>query len=146
MVKKPKAIVPPFSVLPWTNGDGVTVLTVAGDLDFYTASLLRTPLLQLASTPSTVIVLDLASLSFIDSTGVGLLIFGFKRARKKDNWFRLAALSPWTSDLLDHMGVLKLFDVFETVEQAIANPFDEIEAVAGRGGVAETGPAYPTDS
>ena len=121
-MKKPKAPVAPLSVMPWTSADGVTVLTVIGDLDFYTALLLRTPLLQLASTPSTVVVLDLAGLSFIDSTGVGLLIFGFKRARKKDNRLRLAALSPWTSDLLHHMGVLKIFDVFETVEQAIAHP------------------------
>jgi anti-sigma B factor antagonist len=128
VVKKPKAPVTPLSVLPWTSADGVTVLTVVGDLDFYTASLLRTPLLQLVSTPSTVIVLDLAGLSFIDSTGLGLLIFGFKRARKKDNRFRLAALSPWTSDLLHHMGVLKIFDVFETVEQAIAHPSGETQS------------------
>jgi anti-sigma B factor antagonist len=134
VVKKPKAVAPTFSVLPWTPRDGVIVLTVVGDLDFYTGSLLRTPLLQLASTPPAVIVLDLASLSFIDSTGVGLLIFGLKRARKKDHRFRLAALSPWTSDLLHHMGVLKIFDVFETVEQAIAHSSSQ------------TQPPRPTDS
>ena len=116
-----KPIVPPFTVLPWADGNGLTVLTVVGDLDFYTVRWLRWHLLELESTPSTLIVLDLARVSFIDSCGVGLLIFGSKRLTAAGNELRLAALSGWTSDVLKRLGVLKLFDVFDTVEDAIAS-------------------------
>lgn len=116
-----KAIARPFSVLPWTDGNGLTVLTVVGDLDFYTVRWLRWHLLELESTPSTLIVLDLARVSFIDSCGVGLLIFGSKRLTAAGNELKLAALSGWTNDVLKRLGVLKLFDVFDTVEHAIAN-------------------------
>jgi anti-anti-sigma factor len=120
-MNQPKPIVPPFSVLPWTNGNGITVLTVVGDLDFYTVRSLRWHLLQLESTPSTLIVLDLARMPFIDSCGVSLLIFGSKRLTAAGNELRLAALSGWTSDVLKRLGVLKLFDVFDTVEHAITS-------------------------
>ena len=116
-----KAIARPFTVLPWTDGNGLTVLTVVGELDFYTVRWLRWHLLQLESTSSALIVLDLARVSFIDSCGVGLLIFGSKRLTAAGNELKLAALSGWTSDVLKRLGVLKLFDVFDTVADAIAS-------------------------
>jgi anti-sigma B factor antagonist len=129
-MNEPRPIVPPFTVLPWTDGNGIAVLTVIGELDFYTVRGLRWHLLQLESTPSTLIVLDLARVSFIDSCGVGLLIFGSKRLTAAGNDLRLAAVPNWTSDLLKRLGVLKLFDVFDTVESAIASSSGRVETAA----------------
>lgn len=122
-----KPTVPPFAVLPWTDGNGVTVLTVVGDLDYYTVRRLRWHLLELESAPSAVIVLDLARMRFIDSCGVGLLIFGSKRLTAAGNEMKLAALSNWTSDVLKRLGVLKLFDVFATVQDAIISSSGQAE-------------------
>ena len=130
-MKQPKSVVPPFSVLPWTNENGVTVLTVVGDLDFYTVRGLRWHLHELESTPSTVIILDLARVSFIDSCGVGLLIFGSKRLAATGSEMKLAAMSSWTSDVLGRLGVLKLFEVFDTVENAITSSSSQLEMAPG---------------
>lgn len=127
-MKQPKPIVPPFAVLPRTNANGVTVLAVVGDLDFYTVRGLRWHLLQLESTPSTLIVLDLSAMSFIDSCGVSLLIFGSKRLTAAGSELKLAALSRWTSDVLNRLGVLKLFDVFDSVEQAVSSSTDQLKS------------------
>lgn len=125
-----RPVVPPLSVLPRSNRDGITVLAVIGELDFYTVRALRWHLLELESTPSTLIILDLAEMSFIDSCGVGLLIFGSKRLTAAGNELRLAALSSWTNDVLKRLGVLKLFHVFDTVEQAITGSSDQAEPAA----------------
>ncbi|WP_194891323.1 STAS domain-containing protein [Catenulispora pinisilvae] len=131
-MRNPTRTIPPFSVLPRADETGATSLTVVGDLDWCTAPLLRWHLRQLASAPPTLIVLDLARLSFIDSTGVGLLIVAYKQAGAADSPLRLAALSIRTRAVLEQMGVLRLFDVFDTVEQALISPSSQIGTVSGR--------------
>ena len=53
--------------------DGIEVATVEGEIDIYTAPRLRELLIDLASTGNYQLIVDLDKVSFLDSTGLGVL-------------------------------------------------------------------------
>jgi anti-anti-sigma factor len=55
------------------TGDRV-VVTAAGELDHFSAGALRAALDTIATQPFRTVILDLSSLTFLDSTGLGIVI------------------------------------------------------------------------
>jgi anti-sigma B factor antagonist len=90
--------------------DGATVVHVNGDLDCYSAPQLRTVLVELADGPRRVIV-DVAGSTFIDSTGLGVLVGGLKRLREQGGHMVLRSPTPMTARLFEVTGVSKLFEI-----------------------------------
>jgi anti-sigma B factor antagonist len=62
---------------------GISVLSLAGELDLSTIPRVEGPLFTQVETHSAV-VLDLTALSFIDSSGIGLLIKAFRAGEDGD--------------------------------------------------------------
>src|SRR5262245_15511162 len=54
--------------------DGATVVSLAGELDLYNAEDVRAALLECCAEEPSVLVIDLAQVTFIDSTALGVLI------------------------------------------------------------------------
>jgi anti-sigma B factor antagonist len=90
--------------------DDETVVRVEGDLDCYSAPQLRTVLLDLADGPRRVVV-DVSGSTFIDSTGLGVLVGGLKRLRDQGGHLVLRSPSPMTARLFEVTGVTKLFEI-----------------------------------
>lgn len=68
------------------------------------------------------IVLDCSRVQHIDSAGVEMLLHCLEEAMKRDGDLKLAAVSPASAIILELMRVDRLFEVFETSDQA-ANSF-----------------------
>lgn len=66
------------------------------------------------------VVLDLADLSRIDSTGVGELVSAYEAARKRGATLNLARLSPDVSAVLAASRMRGLFAVHLTLDGALA--------------------------
>jgi anti-sigma B factor antagonist len=98
-----------FAVAVHVSED-LTVVDVQGDLDCYTAPKLRTVLVELADGPRRV-VLDVGGSTFIDSTGLGVLVGALKRLRQQGGDMVLRSPSPGTARLFEITGVDKLFDI-----------------------------------
>jgi anti-sigma B factor antagonist len=64
------------------------------------------------------IVLDCSKVQRIDSAGVEMLIQCLEEAMKRDGDLKLAAVSPASAVILEMMRVDRLFEVFETSEEA----------------------------
>ncbi len=95
--------------------EGVT-LRVAGEVDGYSASQLRDRLRTLIDEPGTdLVVLDLAELDFIDSSGLGVLAGAHRRMRSKGGELRLRSPSSGTRKVLEIAGFLRLIPVEEDV-------------------------------
>ncbi len=92
--------------------EGVTVVTAAGEVDVSTAPELRA-MLQDASEGA--IVVDLSQVTFLDSTGLGVLVAASKRGD-----VRLVVTRPQITKVLEVTGLSEVFSVFSTVEEAIA--------------------------
>ena len=61
--------------------DGIEVIDVQGEIDMYTAPRLRELLIDLVSTGSCQLVLNLDEVGFLDSAGLGVLAGSLRRAR-----------------------------------------------------------------
>jgi anti-sigma B factor antagonist len=86
-------------------------VALRGEVDVLTVDQVRVALTEaLAARPHDIVV-DLSDLAFIDSTGLGALIFGFQRARDAGVRFRLARPSPTVRQILVLSGLLEVVEV-----------------------------------
>ncbi len=108
---------------------GCTVLTVAGEIDVHTATTLRDAMTKVLNRGRVRLVLDLSGVPFCDSSGLGVLVGGFKRTRARGGSFRLASVNEHMLRVLAITGLVKVFAVHADVEAAITA--DNAEADSG---------------
>jgi len=87
------------------------VLHPAAQLDAAEALHLRQQILDALEDGSPRLVLDMADVDFIDSTGLGVLVGGLKRARAAGGDLQLSAPSRTVVKVLRITGLNKIFDV-----------------------------------
>lgn len=99
--------------------DGTHLLVAGGDLDTETAPLLVGAFDRLLAAGGRQVVLDLAGVRFMDSSGLVALMNATTRMRKVAGDLRVASPSPSVSRLLGLTRMDKVFAVFATREAAI---------------------------
>lgn len=107
-----------FAVTLGESGRGRTVVTVRGELDLATADRLwleLEPLLQ----PRTVVVLDGSGITFLDSSGLRVLLQAGKRAAADGAAFRLVAPQPAVQRVLEIAGTGGHLDTRQSVSAAL---------------------------
>jgi anti-anti-sigma factor len=102
----------PFDVAV-TVTDGLVVASVRGELDMATAPVLRSVLMA-AGGPSTV---DLAGVTFIDASGLRVLVAAANRARGDGGELVLCGASRGVLRVLEITGLLGAF----TIDRALAH-------------------------
>ncbi len=80
---------------------------------------LKTELLRLAGEGKINILLNLDSVSYIDSSGLSALLFGRRQIVPLGGDLKLACLSDNVKALLKIAQLDRIFDVFESVEKAL---------------------------
>jgi anti-sigma B factor antagonist len=90
---------------------GLTTVLLRGEVDVLTVGQVRVALEEALTGRPREIVIDMRDLSFIDSTGLGALIFGFQRARDAGIRFRLAHPSTTVHQILALSGLLEVVEV-----------------------------------
>jgi anti-sigma B factor antagonist len=88
-----------------------TVLSLRGDLDIYTASRLREQLLDLVNDARPNLVIDLAELFFVDSTGLGTLVDGMKRVRQAGGSMTLRSPNASTRRAIEVSGLARILPI-----------------------------------
>lgn len=99
-----------FDMTVATEGDSA-VIDLSGDLDFHTARRLREKLLELHAAGVTKVVLDMASLDFIDSSGLSVLVAGLKRLRNSEGSLSLTAVPEQTRRVLEVSGLSRVLSI-----------------------------------
>ncbi|WP_298462274.1 STAS domain-containing protein [uncultured Cellulomonas sp.] len=100
--------------------DGRAVVHVAGQLDVAGAAPLRRELVRLADADVSDVLVDLTAVTFIDSTGVGVLVGGLKRFRGTGGRLELVVDDARVLRVLRIAGLLRTFTIHASVEQALA--------------------------
>ncbi|MFI5927031.1 STAS domain-containing protein [Micromonospora sp. NPDC051543] len=95
-----------------------TVVEVAGDLDMSTTPRLRDGLLEVVESGARVVVVDLAAVGFMDSSGLGALVIAYKAMRARDGWLGLAGVQPSVRKVLSITSVDRVIESFDTVQDA----------------------------
>ncbi len=95
------------------------VLQVTGEIDAYTAPMLREQVRELAAKGAVYLIADLTQVGFLDSTGLGALVGGLKRLREAGGSLTLVIIAPRTLRLFQITGLTKVFAVHPSVAEAI---------------------------
>jgi len=67
------------------------------------------------------ILLDLAGVNAIDSSGIGEMVACYTTVKKRDGQLKLLRMSPKINDILQVTQLITVFDVFETEDEALAS-------------------------
>jgi anti-sigma B factor antagonist len=100
--------------------EDVTVVHVGGEIDVYTAPVLREHLDEHITQGRHQLVVDLGAVSFMDSTGLGVLVGRLKLVRVKNGTLRLVCSSERILKVFSITGLDKVFQIFASVDDAVA--------------------------
>jgi anti-anti-sigma factor len=111
----------PFAISHQQVDEHTCLLSVEGDLDLASAPQLKWTLLELVDKGYDRYVIDLARLTHIDSTGLGVLV-GFSRRLDGSAHIALACLPAAQRRVLEITGLDATLDTFATLEEALTSP------------------------
>ncbi|WP_367038198.1 STAS domain-containing protein [Streptomyces sp. Je 1-332] len=101
-----------------TNAEGIRVLSLAGEIDHHSGPALHQALAESdAFRPR--VVLDLSLVTFMDSSGINILLAAHHTHTEAGGWLRLAAPSPAVKRTLDIIGADTVLDCHDTLSQAL---------------------------
>jgi anti-sigma B factor antagonist len=114
------------------------VLQVTGELDVYTAPMLREQMRELSAKGAVHLIADLSGVDFLDSTGLGALVGGLKRLREAGGSLALVISTPRILRIFQITGLTKVLAAQPTVADAItADPHWQHTAESEAGSVRE---------
>jgi anti-sigma B factor antagonist len=97
----------------------VQILELTGRLDTYTAPPIRQWLEDTTLNGSPQIVVNLESVSFLDSTGLATLVQGMKRCRQRSGDLRLCNLQQPVRLIFELTRLDKAFEIYPGEEEAV---------------------------
>ena len=92
-----------------------------GDLDLATAPQLRQDLVAASASGSSLVVLDLGGVPFLDSVGISVIVGGHKRLRHEGGRLHLASPNAVVRKVLGLTRLDAIIPTFETVDEAEAD-------------------------
>lgn len=123
-----------------------TVVEVSGEIDVYTAPRLRETLVNLVESGNYRLIVDMERVEFLDSTGLGVLVGGLKRVRAHDGGIDLVCTQGRILRIFRITGLSKVFNIFDSVEEALASHARPDIRLADVSDLADFGePADPSD-
>ena len=90
--------------------DAVSTVAVRGELDIATRSILDDALTQAIELGASIVLVDLAELSFIDATGLGALVSARNRLLAQSRDLTLRNPSPVITSMIAAIGLTDLLD------------------------------------
>lgn len=100
--------------------DGVAVIAVRGDLDVYTSPKMRQAIMEVLERGLSRLVVDLNQTISLDSTALGVLIGGKKRAIEKGGDVKIVCASERTRRIFALTSLERIFQIYSTVDEALA--------------------------
>jgi anti-sigma B factor antagonist len=99
--------------------DGITVMDCDGRIIFGEESAALRDSIKSLIMQNNKIVLNLGGVNYIDSGGLGTLVALYTTARAAGGAIRLANLTQRVGDLLQVTKLLTVFEVFDSVDEAV---------------------------
>jgi anti-sigma B factor antagonist len=96
------------------------VLHVTGEVDVYSAPVLREQIVELAAKGAVHVIVDLGSVDFLDSSGLAVLIGGLKRLRERGGSLTPVISSPSILRIFQITGLIKAVPPQPSVPDAIS--------------------------
>lgn len=98
---------------------GVFIVKAQGEIDVWTADILRQSLRDVQSDGKPRVIVDLTDVPFVDSTGIGVLVGALKRSREAGGSLALVVTSDGVRKVLKITSLDQVFPVHDTVASAV---------------------------
>lgn len=96
----------------------VTIVKIEGEVDLYSSPEVRKVLIELIKAQKKTILIDLDKVKYMDSSGVATLVEALQQVGKYKGKLKLANLRDAVKDVFELSRLDKVFDIYETVEEA----------------------------
>lgn len=100
-------------------GERAYLVSVAGEVDLYTAPELKRELADVVDLGADTVVVDLSETTFIDSTTLGVLIGAMKRLRSRDGELSLVCSNANIRKIFELTLLDRAFTIYETQAEAL---------------------------
>lgn len=99
--------------------NGKTVISIREDrVDAHNSGELKDRILKILEGGARNLVVDLADVEFIDSSGLGALLSGYKNANLRSSAFALAGLKPRVRSMFELTRLHRVFDIYPGLQEA----------------------------
>lgn len=102
--------------------DKITIFDLSGDIDFANSPVVRDSVLrEIREGRRPRVLVNLSQVRYMDSSGVASLVEGLKASRDLGSRFVLVGLTPSTREVLQLSRLIKVFEVYDNEDQAMAS-------------------------
>jgi len=98
--------------------DSIAIIEIDGEVDLYSSPALRKALLEMTKAQNKAILVDLARVKYMDSSGVATLVEALQQVGKYDGKLKLANLRDGVKNVFELSRLDKVFDIYESIEDA----------------------------
>ncbi|MBI2842442.1 MAG: STAS domain-containing protein [Armatimonadetes bacterium] len=98
--------------------EGIPVIGLSGEVDAYTCSRFRDTMIDVIEEGNANIVVSMKDVEYIDSSGLGTLVGGLKRASEKGGKIAVVCSSPQIRKVFEITGLEKVFPLFRSERDA----------------------------
>jgi anti-sigma B factor antagonist len=109
-----------FDIKTEQLGDDAFVISLAGEVDLYTAPEFKQQLLQVIGQGGTEVIVDFSDTTFIDSTTLGVLVGGVKRLRTNEGQLSLVCSDRNITKIFEITGLDRVFTIYPTRDEAVS--------------------------
>lgn len=103
------------------QGDIVVISVDEERMDAHNSGDLKEQMLQLFDEGKCSLVIDLSAVRFIDSSGLGALVSGFKNASAREGSLKLCCLQPQVRSMFELTRLHRVFEIFTNQEEALSS-------------------------
>jgi len=108
-----------MNVLKEKRGEKAVLIVKERRVDAHNSPQLKHLVLKTLDEGCAALVIDLSEVQFVDSSGLGALLLGYKNASLRKSGFALAGLRRKVGSLLELTGLNRLFETYAHVEEAV---------------------------
>jgi len=102
-----------------TSGKQMVIFVREERLDAHNSEELKAEMNRLFAGGSKELIVDLKDVRFIDSSGLGVLVSGFKNASSRQGTIKLSGLQTQVKSMFELTRLHRVFDIFQTVDDAL---------------------------
>ena len=117
-----------FDIKTEQVSDDAYVISLAGEVDLYTAPEFKQQLLEVIGQGAKEVVVDFSDTTFIDSTTLGVLVGGVKRLRPNGGRLALVCNDRNITKIFEITGLNKVFPIYESRAEAVESIGQEAQA------------------
>ncbi|GAE88129.1 anti-sigma F factor antagonist [Acetivibrio straminisolvens] len=103
-----------------TNRGNTLVAVLNGELDHHTAEYIRQKLdAEMLKSTTKNMVLDFSKVTFMDSSGIGVIMGRYKNIQKLNGKMSLAGVNEQIKRIFEMSGLFKVMPAYDSIDEAI---------------------------